>query len=98
MKIPKQIAVGDVVYKINRQRTAKAQGALGQINYAEHTIYVATHDTRGNTLDAEEVADTFWHEITHAILHDMDHPLCSDERFVTKFASVLSTTINSAKL
>ena len=25
-----------------------------------------------------EISDTFWHEVTHAILDDMNHELCLD--------------------
>jgi len=36
--------------------------------------------------------------MTHAVLHDMKHELCSDEKFVSAFAKRLSSAINSAKL
>ena len=98
MKIPKHIVVNHTPYTISRVRPAGAKNALGHINYEKAQIYVATHDTRGNKLETEEVDDAFWHEITHAVLDGMNHPLCEDERFVTRFASILSTAINSAKL
>jgi hypothetical protein len=41
--------------------------------------------------------ETFWHELTHAILHEMDHPLFRSEVFVTQFAKLLSQSINSAR-
>jgi hypothetical protein len=44
------------------------------------------------------VRDTFWHELTHAVLHDMGHPLRDDEKFVVKFANRLSCAIDSAQL
>jgi predicted heme/steroid binding protein len=44
------------------------------------------------------VDDTFWHELTHAILYDMGHDLSSNERFVSAFANRLCDAVNSAKL
>ena len=43
------------------------------------------------------MADTFWHEITHAILKDMNSKLHANESFVTKFANRLTTVISTAK-
>jgi hypothetical protein len=40
---------------------------------------------------------TFWHEVTHAILHDMDHPLWDDEKFVQQFSKRLVGVIKSAE-
>ncbi len=43
------------------------------------------------------MAHTFWHELTHAILHDMKHPLAPNEEFVEKFSKRLNDAIHSAK-
>ena len=96
MKIPKHIVVNHTPYTISRVRPAGAKNALGHINYEKGQIYVATHDTRGNKLETEEVDDAFWHEMTHAVLHDMKHELCSDEKFVNAFANRLSLAVDSA--
>ena len=46
----------------------------------------------------EQVQESFWHEVTHAILHDMGRDtLNRDERFVTEFAHRLTKAINSAR-
>jgi hypothetical protein len=50
------------------------------------------------TFKPAEVSDTFWHELTHAILHDMNHPLWKNERFVSGFAERLNRAVNSARL
>ena len=70
--------------------------ALGHIDYEAKTISVAYyfHNIR---LSKDERSDTFWHELTHAILHDMDSRLVNDESFVTRFAYRLNNAINSAK-
>ena len=95
MKIPKEITVGKTTYTI--RRSGKGSN-LGHIDYQTNIICVATQDSYGNKLDAEEVHDTFWHELTHAVLHDMGHPLRDDEKFVGKFAYKLSCAVDSAKL
>jgi hypothetical protein len=44
------------------------------------------------------VQDSFWHELVHAILYDMErHNLNRDESFVIGFASRLSKAIDSAR-
>lgn len=40
---------------------------------------------------------TFWHEATHAILHDMGCPLWADEEFVEDFSKRLVMLINTAR-
>ena len=95
MKIPKEITVGKTTYTI--RRSGKGSN-LGHIDYQTNIICVATQDSYGNKLDAEEVHDTFWHELTHAVLHDMNHPLRDDEKFVGKFANRLSSAIDTARL
>jgi len=70
--------------------------ALGHIDYGAKTISVA-HYLDNIKLSKHERSDTFWHELTHAILHDMDSRLVNDESFVTRFAYRLNNAINSAK-
>jgi len=98
MQIPKIINVGIKEYTVLKVKRVKRGNTLGTVDYTNNIIWVATHDDRGNKLTKDEMADTFWHEITHAILHDMRSPLCDDERFVTTFANRLTNAINSAKL
>jgi hypothetical protein len=95
MKIPKEITVGKTTYTVRR---GSKTGCLGNIDYQTKIISVATQDAYGNKLESEEVHDTFWHELTHAVLHDMNHPLRDDEKFVGKFAYKLSCAIDSARL
>lgn len=46
----------------------------------------------------EELTDTFWHEVTHAILRDMDHPLWRSEKFVSAFARRMTEIVLTAEL
>ena len=98
MKIPKKITVGTKTYAIIKVRKARTKNTLAAIDYQHGIIWMATHDMQDNKLGKEEMADTFWHELTHAVLHDMGNDLCYDESFVTKFANHLSHAINTAQL
>ena len=94
MLLPNTVEVGKTKYTINQPHEIK--GCLGQIDYTEKVIDVATH-ARNYKLADQERSETFWHEITHAILNDMNHPLTRNEKFVTAFARRLNDAILSAK-
>jgi hypothetical protein len=69
------------------------------VDYKSRTIDIAVLNYwTGEKLPDAEVSDTFWHEVTHAILENMDHPLYRDERFVTAFANRLNEVVSTAKL
>jgi hypothetical protein len=46
---------------------------------------------------ASRINETFWHELTHAILHAMGNPIKPEERFVREFAKLLSQAIDTAR-
>ena len=92
--LPKTVNVGETTYTINQPK--EIEGCLGQINFTEKVINVAKQ-AQNYKLASEERSDTFWHELTHAILNDMNHPLTHNERFVTAFAHRLNDAILSAK-
>jgi hypothetical protein len=43
-------------------------------------------------------AETFWHEVTHAILHDMGDTRWKDEKFVTEFSRRVYQVIKTAEV
>ena len=53
---------------------------------------------RNRARTERQVADTFWHEATHAILFDMQHRLAMDEKFVHEFSKRLSELVHTAGL
>ena len=67
-------------------------------SYRSHTAHHAFINKVNAPETAAEISDTFWHELTHAILHDMEHPLCRNERFVSGFSERLNRAVNSARL
>ena len=98
MKIPKEITVGRKTYAVRFVNKLHNPPSIGRVYYDQNVIQIAKQDCHGTPLEAEEVDDTFWHELTHCILHDMGHDLCDNERFVKAFANRLSNAVNSAKL
>jgi hypothetical protein len=95
MLIPKKITVGKKTYAVMQVRNT-TDGVLGRIDYNNEVIWLATHDAHGTKLHKKELYDSFWHELTHAVLHDMRHTLRDDEKFVTAFANRFSHAIDNA--
>lgn len=95
MQLPKTIKVGRTTYSVQQPKSLP-RTALGHIDYGAKTISVAYYFDKIK-LSKDERSDTFWHELTHAILHDMNSRLVNDESFVTRFAYRLNNAINSAK-
>jgi hypothetical protein len=96
--IPTHITIGTHRYSIHMLKQMPRKGIMGTVHYDLGTIQLATHsNTTNGRYSPTRVQETFWHEITHAILHDMGHHLYTNERFVTDFSSRLSKAITSAK-
>ena len=88
--IPTAVKVGKQPYQVQyKQRTPKTM--YGSIYYDRKIIEVFKND------DAARERNTFWHELTHAILHEMGHELSRNEKFVTEFADKLSGAVDSAR-
>ena len=99
MKIPKQLTIGKTKIKID-QPTSLMVGnkpCRGCFCRKSNEIDVARKDIQGNYFSREERSETFWHEITHAILHDMKNKLSYDEKFVTAFSQRLDQAIRTAR-
>lgn len=98
MKIPKSIKVGKNKYSVHKIKYMHKSGTMGATSYDGKAIVVATHsNVRGTRFKREEICDTFWHELTHAILKDMGSKLESDEHFVNAFSQRLTKAILSAR-
>jgi hypothetical protein len=98
VKIPKQITIGSTTYEIRQPKHIKRRGMMGELNLDKCVVDVATNSNiSGIRFKAEDRFDTFWHELTHAILYDMGSKLNEDEKFVTAFANRLNQAILSAK-
>lgn len=98
MELPKKVKVGNRWYSVEIVETMQRKAQMGYVYYGVGTIAVATKSNVTNKpYSDEEVSDTFWHELTHAILYDMGSSLHSNEKFVTRFANRLAKAINTAK-
>lgn len=98
MKIPKQITIGETKYAVRQPKHIGRRGMMGELDLNRAMLEVATNSNITNKrFKAEDRYDTFWHELTHAILYDMGSELNSDEEFVTAFSSRLNKAILSAK-
>lgn len=98
MEIPKQIKVGRRLYTVNQRRKPRKRFTVGEVCYRDQYIDVVTHSNyTGRAFKHEDLYDTFWHELTHAILYEMGSPLHDDEAFVTEFSGLLNKAILSAK-
>jgi hypothetical protein len=98
VKIPKKIKVGTKWYDVNAVKHMRRTGMMGKTDYRDAVIEVATHsNVRNARFKKEEIYDTFWHELTHAILKDMGSKLEADEKFVTAFSERLTSAIISAR-
>lgn len=87
---PKQMTVGKTVYKIDYKYKA-AKTIHGSVNLGSKkiTMYMCPNKVVER--------NTFWHEMVHAILYEMNNELWHDEAFVTEFADKLSGAIDSAR-
>lgn len=94
MKLPRHIKIGKTRYTV-----AWFDAMLEQMGFFRPVLRAINVAIRknGKPRKPEAIAETFWHEVTHAILHDMDHPLWKDEKFVTAFSKRLSKAIDSAR-
>lgn len=100
MKLPLELRIGRTWYTVI-ETTAIGEKA-GWLNPQIGTLKVATGVWKKpadgcRARQPAEISETFWHEVTHAILHDMEHPLWKDEKFVTDFSKRLSKAIDSAR-
>jgi len=99
VQIPKEFKLGKKKYSVSLVRHTRPRGTMGKVYYEAGLVEVATNSGRDDrSFKTEEIADTFWHEVTHAILRDMGHRQWNDEKFVTAFANRLTQVITTAKL
>jgi hypothetical protein len=97
-QFPHSLKIGTRRYKVVVQQHTSPPGTMGEADYSRRLITVATHSSRsGRKFRSTEVHDTFWHEVTHGILYEMGHHLWRSEKFVSRFANLLTRAIESAR-
>lgn len=98
MQLPRKIKVGDRWYSVEIVETMQRRAQMGCVYYGPGIVEIATKsNTTNKPYSKNEISDTFWHELTHAILYDMGSTMYKNEKFVTRFASRLAKAINTAR-
>lgn len=96
--IPIRIRVGTKMYSVDVVESMRRKHTMGRTYYDMERIEIAKRsNATGREYSKDEIDDTFWHELTHAILYDMGSRLHKDEQFVTEFAGRLAKAIKSAQ-
>lgn len=94
MKLPVTFQIRNVSYTV--QPATSHSDVHGRYWWEVHHIAVATKH-KGEPRKSQDIAETFWHEVTHAILRDMEHPQWADEAFVSAFSKRLTQAIYTAR-
>ena len=100
MKIPKEVTIGNTPHLVCTEKQVVVGNTIchGSFDEETHTITIAQgNPLHGYKYDSSERANTFWHELTHAILYDMNNKLTHDERFVAEFSNRLDQAIKTAR-
>jgi hypothetical protein len=99
LTLPRRIRIGKNQYTIDIVETMLNSGGMARVFYDKRQIQIAKKSNKtGRRYARNEMHDSFWHELVHAILFDMDeHKLNGNEKFVTEFAHRLSEAIDSAR-
>lgn len=92
MTLPQRFTLGKHKYTVRPMRRLKA-GVFGTVY---PTLRVVAYQTEGRS--PKQRAETFWHEVTHAILHDMKDPRWADEVFVSAFSKRLAQVVRTAEM
>ena len=96
MEYPTTLTIGKHVYTVKHSDTIP--GVCGYVDYRSKHINLAKRSSyTQRSYKRETMDDTFWHEVTHAILYEMGSKLFRNEKFVTQFSGLLTKAINSAR-
>jgi hypothetical protein len=98
LALPKKIKVGNNWYSVEVAEAMRQRLYMGEVHYAKRTITLARKSYHGVPLKLSALHETFWHELTHAILESMGRTeLNNDENFVEEFSARLAKAIASAR-
>ena len=92
--IPKELKVGGVDYSIKQVEHCGTNDDFGF--WRSQGIIEIANQAGGYDVSDSKKRQTFWHELTHAILFAMGkEELNEDEPFVNTFSSFLNEAINT---
>jgi hypothetical protein len=96
--LPKKLQIGSKWYSVDVVESMRRKSEIGRVTYDTQKIELARRTHHGIPLKLTALEETFWHELTHAILHDMgEHSLNKRENFVEEFAQRLARAIRTAR-
>jgi hypothetical protein len=95
MQIPKSFELGKNKWAVRYYGDSAVE--YGRV-FPKYKVVRVNVSSDGKNRTTAQRSETFWHEVTHAILHDMKDPRWNDEKFVTAFSKRLNQVINTAVL
>lgn len=95
--IPTEMQIGNKKYVVQQHEKLGNGYDKGVVDVKAKRIELGKKDVAGSKFSAEERYETLFHEMTHAILYEMNHPLWRDEKFVNRFAKHLTDAICTAR-
>lgn len=96
-KIPKSLTVGGQDIEVKNVEICE-ESDLGNIILGQGEIQIANNVSRNIPQSETSKLNTFYHELTHAILRTMgEYELNSNEKFVCTFSGFLTEAIRSFK-
>lgn len=96
-RIPNKFTVGGQDITVKQVELCE-NSDLGNIILGQGEIQIANFVTRGVEQSYTSKLNTFYHELTHAILKTMgEYELNNNERFVCTFSSLLTEAVRSFK-
>jgi hypothetical protein len=94
-KIPEKLELTGKLFRVVFADNLLVSDILGRTDFVEREICLHK-GTEGRHVPAQEIENTFWHEITHCILNDMgEDELNGNEKFVTMFSNLLHQAIKT---
>ena len=98
LTLPKKVRVGDKWYSVDVVESMRNKSFMGEASYPDRKITIGRKTHHGVPFKLSALHESFWHELTHAILDSMDRTdLNNDENFVEDFSNRLSRAIQSAR-
>lgn len=96
-KIPKSLTVGGQDIEVKQVEICE-ESDLGNVILGQGEIQIANNVSRNIPQSETSKLNTFYHELTHAILRTMgEYELNSNEKFVCTFSGFLTEAIRSFK-
>ena len=94
-ELPIRFKIGSRWYSV-QQHHRKHTSCHGRLKPTLRNIEVFSGPKRSPRTPTA-IRQTFWHEVTHAILYDMQHDLWDNEYFVEEFSKRLSQAIDTSE-